>query len=201
MLASFAFEAQTKGVFERLPKAGQSREISPLYPKSRVAGIRSENAGNVLRSGQGRIMKQNTFQVLQHSLAVLACRLARMRGQPPEILVGIGKSEGFQNARLSTRAFADEGEATKVGDEHHAVSFPVFLDLLSFRYLSHILRRRFGFDNAARGILNQERIVSGVRITCLAAKLIGREQTPIRQPRAPVSQINDTADFGRKGLP
>jgi hypothetical protein len=39
----------------------------------------------------------------------------------------------------------------------------------------HLTMNWFGFDNTPRRVLNQEGIPLGVRIACLAAKLIGRK--------------------------
>ena len=51
MLASFAFEVQAEGVFECLPKTGQSGEVSSLDAQPRIASIRGENAGHFLWGG------------------------------------------------------------------------------------------------------------------------------------------------------
>ena len=71
MLAFLALEMQAEGIFQRLPKAGQGREIGLLDAKARVMGVGGENAGHVLRSGQRRIMEQHTLQILQHPFAML----------------------------------------------------------------------------------------------------------------------------------
>jgi hypothetical protein len=89
----------------------------------------------------------------------------------------------------------------EVGDKHHAVPLPVSFHLLGLGHPAYIFRRRFGFDHTAGGVLNQEGIVLDVGIACLAAKLIGREQAPVRQPGATIGEVDDTTDFGGKGLP
>ena len=157
MLAFLALEAQAEGLFERLPKAGQGREIGLFDAQARVVGVGGEDAGHVLRSGQRRIVEQDALEILQHAFAMLRRRLARMGRQTPELALGLGQREGFQNARLSGRAFADQGEGAEVGDQHHAVPLPVSLHLLGFGHPVDIFSRGLGFDHAARRVLNQER--------------------------------------------
>ena len=201
MLAFLALEAQAEGVFEGLPQAGQGREIGLFDAQARVVGVGGENAGHVLRSGQRRIMEQHTLEILQHAFAMRRRRLTRMGGQTPEFALGLGQRKGFQNARLSGRAFADKGEGAEVGHEHHAVPLPVSLHLLGPGHLADIFSRRFGFDHAARRVLNQEGILFGVRIARLATELIGGEQAAVGQPGAPVGKVDDAADLGGKALP
>ena len=164
MLAFLALELQAEGVFEGLAQGCQSREIDLFDAKPRVVGVRGENAGHVLRSGQRRIMKQHTFEVLQHAFAALRRRPARLGGETPEVALGLGQHKGLQNAWLSGRAFPDEGEGAEVGHEHHAVPLPVSLHLLGPGHPADIFRRGFGFDHAARRVLGQEGILLGVRV-------------------------------------
>lgn len=54
--------------------------------------------------------------------------------------------------------------------------------------MADIFKRRFGFDHAAGGVLNQKGVILGVRIAPCGGELIGREQAPVRQPDAPIGQ-------------
>jgi hypothetical protein len=95
---------------------------------------------------------------------------------------------------MLSRSFADKRKSTEVGNKHHAVPLPVPLHLLGPGYPANIFRRWFGFNDTARGVLNQERIVFGVRVACLTAKLLGGEEAAVWQPRAPVGKVDDAPD-------
>ena len=124
-----------------------------------------------------------------------------MGRQAPELFLRLCQGEGFQGTRLSGRAFADEGEAAEVGDQHHSVPFPVSLHLFCPGHNADVITGRFRLNDTARRVLIQERIFLGVCVAIFAAELIGREKAAVRESGATVRQIDDATDLGRKALP
>jgi len=81
---------------------------------------------------------------------------------------------------LPGRIFADKRERPKIADEHHTVPSPVTLNLLCPGHMSDIFTWRLRLDDAARGVLDKERVIPDFLIAGLPTKLVCREQPTVR---------------------
>lgn len=200
MLAFVSFEAQAEGLLESVAQRCQGGQVGALDLQAGVVRVGSQDRGHIARFRERRVVQQHAAQKLPHPFAMIRGGFARMEDHAPEVVRGVRQREGFQNARLPARVPAHQGEGAEVGHQHHAVAHPIALDLRRFGDPANVLGWRFGFDDAARGILGEEGVVT-VIVARVPGELIGGKQSAIRQAGAAIREVDHAADAGRQGFP
>ena len=192
VLALVRLELHAQRLLQRGADGGERGQIpGRLDAGAGVAGVGGEKEGDILGIVQRRGVEQDALEVFGEAFAEGGRRLARVRGGGPERGFAGGEAEGFQADRRAAGAALEQAEVAVVAHEHLAVMGEVVFDLLRLDEGVEFLARALHFEDAARGLLPQQR-------GCLVAvlELVRREQPAVGDAGAAVFQLDEAANLG-----
>ena len=133
-LATVTLEANPERLFQRRPQGRERWRVSRgLEPGQTVAGVRSEQPGQILRLGQGGPVGEGPGKEFAEPRTRLAGEGARSLQLAPEAVRICSQPEGFELGRTARPVPADQHEVAQVRDQHQAIVAPVTAHLIRLR--------------------------------------------------------------------
>ena len=148
--ALIALKAHAQRFFERRSHILQRGRVASLFNAGQtVAGIRSEQPGEVLRFGQRRLVGKRAAQIFAQPRSDPARERPRLCQSRIERFFAVRQPVGFKRHLVSGCALTDEFKLTQVGHQHQVVTLPVAANLVAHGLFVRVLVRRFHLHYAA----------------------------------------------------